>query len=158
MRSGELAHLAGVTVRTLRHYHQVGVLVEPERTSSGYRDYDVHDLIRVLRVRRLASLGIPLERMRALLDDTATDGDELLDALDAELAGRIERLTEQRALIARIRGANSAPDVPPELAPFLAVFATGSSPDLDRMDRDQSILLAHLAGDEGMPDIVRFYR
>ena len=45
MRSGELAALAGVTVRTLRHYHQIGLLPEPERGGNGYRDYDVHDLL-----------------------------------------------------------------------------------------------------------------
>ncbi|EED6225780.1 MerR family DNA-binding transcriptional regulator, partial [Salmonella enterica subsp. enterica serovar Haifa] len=49
MHSNELARLAGVTVRALRHYHQVGILAEPERRSNGYREYDVHDLIRVLR-------------------------------------------------------------------------------------------------------------
>lgn len=157
MRSGELARLAGVTVRTLRHYHQVGVLAEPGRRRNGYRDYDVHDLIRVLRIRRLASLGIPLERMPPLLDDAPAEGGVDLDELDAELAARIARLTEQRALIARLRDADGAPDLPPELAPFLAVFAAGSSPELARVDRDQSILLAHLAGDEGMPEIVRFY-
>lgn len=39
MRSGELAELAGVSVRTLRHYHRIGLLPEPPRTSAGYRTY-----------------------------------------------------------------------------------------------------------------------
>lgn len=124
MHSGELARLAGVTVRALRHYHQVGVLAEPERRSNGYREYDVHDLIRVLRIKRLASLGVPLERMPDLLDDARDDAGQLLDELDAELAAQIDRLTQQRDLIARLRDHNAAPDLPPELAPFLAVFAT----------------------------------
>lgn len=158
MHSGELARLAGVTVRTLRHYHQVGVLPEPERGANDYRSYDVHDLIRVVRIRRLASLGIPLERMSGLLDDTASDGGGLLAELDAELAAQIERLTQQRALIARLRAHDAAPDLPPELAPFLAVFeASGRSADLARIDRDQSVLLAHLVGDAGMPTLARFY-
>lgn len=162
MHSGELARLAGVTVRALRHYHQIGILAEPERRSNGYRSYDVHDLIRVLRIKRMASLGIPLERMPALLEDTANDNSDdagaLLDDLDAELAQQIERLTSQRSLIARLRDHHAAPDLPPELAPFLAVFAaTGISPELVRMDRDQSVLLAHLAGEEGMPQLADFY-
>jgi len=166
VHSAELARLADVTVRALRHYHQVGVLVEPERSSNGYRDYDVHDLIRVLRIKRLASLGIPLERMPDLLDDTGdragdeTDGGagELLDELDAELAGQIDRLTRQRALIAHLRAYGAAPDLPPELAPFLTVFAGASMPpELARFDRDQSVLLAHLAGEEGLPHLARFY-
>lgn len=159
MHSGELARLAGVTVRALRHYHQIGVLPEPERSSNGYRSYNVHDLIRVVRIKRLASLGIPLERMSDLLDDAASDGRGLLDELDAELAAQIERLTEQRDLIARLRAHNAPPDLPPELAPFLAVFAsTGLSPHLAKIDRDQSVLLAHLVGDEGMPYLARFYQ
>lgn len=157
MHSNELARLAGVTVRALRHYHQVGVLAEPDRRSNGYREYDVHDLIRVLRIKRLASLGIPLERMPDLLDDTGDDSGKLLDELDAELATQIDRLSTQRDVIARLRANNAAPDLPPELAPFLAVFATGVSPELAKFDRDQSVLLAHLAGDGGIPHIARFY-
>lgn len=157
MRSSELARLAGVTVRTLRHYHQIGLLAEPERRHNGYRSYDVHDLIRVVRIRRLASVGIPLERMPGLLDDEADDAG-LLDELDAELAAQIQRLTEQRAVLARLRAHGAAPDLPPELAPFLAAFASADlSPELVRMDRDQSILLAHLAGHDGMPELTRFY-
>lgn len=158
MHSGELARLAGVTVRALRHYHQVGVLAEPERTSNGYRSYDVHDLIRVLRIKRLAAVGVPLDRMPDLLDSD-TDASELLDELDAELAAQIERLTRQRELIAHLRAQAAAPDLPPDLTRFLAVFvAAGQSPDLTRMDRDQSVLLAHLAGEDGMPHLIRFYQ
>lgn len=158
MHSGELARLAGVTVRALRHYHRVGVLTEPDRHSNGYRDYDVHDLIRVLRIKRLASIGIPLERMPDLLDGTSDDAGEMLDELDTELAAQIEHLVKQRDTIALLRDSNAAPDLPPELAPFLAVFASaGVAPELARFDRDQSVLLAHLAGEDGLPHIARFY-
>ncbi|NJP65911.1 MerR family transcriptional regulator [Streptomyces spiramenti] len=161
MRSGELARLAGVTVRTLRHYHQVGVVAEPDRDSNGYRAYDVHDLVRVLRVRRLAALGVPLERMPGVLDDADGDGRgtvDLLDDLDRELADRMDRIARQREVIARLRDHRAAPDVPPELAPFLAVFAAAGLPaDVVRLDRDQSVLLAHFAGEEGMARLARFY-
>ncbi|MFC4554973.1 MerR family transcriptional regulator [Georgenia faecalis] len=157
MRSGELARLAGVTVRALRHYHQVGVLAEPGRDLNGYRRYDVHDLIRVLRIKRLAALGLALEQMPALLDDTGADTDGLLDALDRELAGQIRRLSAQREVVARLRDHRAAPDLPPELAPFLAAWSAGLSPDVARMDRDQSVLLAHLAGPEGVSQLARFY-
>lgn len=158
MHSGALARLAGVTVRALRHYHRVGVLAEPERGSNGYRAYDVHDLIRVLRIKRLASLGIALARMPSLLDDTSDDAGGLLDELDAELAGQIDRLTRQRDLIARLRDHDARPDVPPEIAPFLAVFAAGGlSPELARFDRDQSVLLAHFVGEDGMARLAPLY-
>lgn len=158
MRSGELARLAGVTVRALRHYHQLGVLPEPERRSNGYRHYDVRDLIRVLRIKRLASIGIPLEQMPGLLDDASSDPEHLLDELDAELAAQMDRLAEQRETIARLRVVGAAPDLPPELAPFLQLSAAaGISPELVQFDRDQTVLLAHFAGAEGMPYVAGFY-
>jgi DNA-binding transcriptional MerR regulator len=158
MRSSELARLAGVTVRALRHYHHEGVLPEPERGSNGYREYRVSDLVRVLRIRRLAAVGIPLDEMSSLLDGEPADAGDLLDTLDAELAAQIDRLTAQRSLIARLRATDAAPDVPPELAPHLAVLAAAGGPaGLASMDRDQSVLLAHLAGEEGMPRLTRLY-
>ena len=50
MRSNDVAKLAGVTVRTLRHYHQLGLLPEPPRQANGYRDYSPADVARVLRI------------------------------------------------------------------------------------------------------------
>ena len=159
MRSGELARLAGVTVRTLRHYHDVGVLTEPRRDSNDYRNYDLHDLVRLLRIKRLAAVGIPLERMSGLLDDADSgDTEALLDELDAELAVQIDQLTRRRAVIALLRDHRAAPDVPPELAPFFAAWAaSGISPELMKADREHSVLLAHLMGEEAMPQLAHFY-
>ncbi|MDF2560499.1 MAG: hypothetical protein K0R99_1945 [Microbacterium sp.] len=157
MQSSELARLAGVTVRSLRHWHQIGVLPEPARSANGYRDYDAVDFVRVLRIRRLASLGMPLERMGAVLD-RGENSTRILDDLDSELSAQIDRLTRQRELIARMRDAGASPDVPPELAPVVSAFvAAGLSPEMARFDRDQAVLLAHLAGEEGLPQLVRFY-
>jgi len=158
VRSGELARITGVTVRALRHYHQVGVLDEPPRSHNGYRRYGVQDVIRVLRIKRLAALGVSLERMPSLLDDPGDDGADVLDRLDAELAAEIDRLTRRRRLIARVRAEGAPLDSPPEIARFLALTADSyPSPDLAAFDRDQSILLAHLMGDSAMPGIERFY-
>jgi DNA-binding transcriptional MerR regulator len=93
VNSSELSSLAGVSIRTLRHYHQVGILDEPPRTTNRYRQYGVHDLIRVLRIRRLAALGISLEQMPSLLDDEDHGAGLVLDRLDDEIAAQIERLT-----------------------------------------------------------------
>ena len=155
MRSSELASLAGVTVRTLRHYHQVGVLPEAERGSNGYRNYTVHDLVRLLRIKHLAALGLPLERMPAVLDTEAADHVPLLDELEGAIDAEMARLASQRDLIRVLRANRSAPDLPPDLAPFVALLATGAeSSTLARIDRDQSVLLAHLVGDAGMPQLV----
>lgn len=158
MRSSEIAQLAGVTVRALRHYHLVGVLAEPPRLSNGYREYGVHDLIRILRIKQLASLGISLDRMPQILDGTGGDTVELLAELDRELEAQIERLTEQRSIIAQIRGMGAAPDVPLSLASAMKSLSAGASPDLAKFDRDQSVLLAHLAGEQNIPFITGLYQ
>jgi len=158
MRSHDLATLAQVSVRTLRHYHQVGVLPEPERSRNGYREYTVHDVVRLLRIKRLAALGIPLERMPAMLDNDADSQTDLLDQLDTDIDAQIARLQAQKTLIGLARLNEAAPDLPPELAQSLARFAaSGASPEMNRMDRDQVILLAHLAGDDGIDRLAQVY-
>ena len=158
MRSSELATLAGVTVRTLRHYHQVGILPEAERGSNGYRDYTVHDLVRLLRIKHLAALGLPLERMPAVLDTEAADHVPLLDELEGAIDAEMTRLASQRDLIRALRANRSAPDLPPALAPFVTLFASAAeSSVLSRIDRDQSLLLAQLVGESGMPQLVAVF-
>lgn len=125
MRSKEVADLAGVTVRTLRHYHHMGLLPEPPRSANGYRVYGATDVARVLRIKRLASLGISLQQVKEMLDEEGSDaaahsGNEALDALDAELAERIEHLQEQRRIIAELRERSISPDAPPAFAEHLA--------------------------------------
>ncbi|MDR1189588.1 MAG: MerR family transcriptional regulator [Bifidobacteriaceae bacterium] len=149
MRSAELARLAGVSVRALRHYHQIGVLAEPDRDLNGYRRYDVHDLVRVLRIRRLASLGMALDQMAPLLDDEAQDAASVLESLDRELADQIEHLQQQRQMIARLAELHVPPDVPVEWARhFEAYLAGGARSQWIRDDRDQAVLLASLIGPE----------
>ena len=65
---GQLASYAGVTVRAVRHYHQIGLLPEPERDASGYRTYQAAAVVRLIRIRTLAEAGVPLARVRELLD------------------------------------------------------------------------------------------
>jgi DNA-binding transcriptional MerR regulator len=158
MNSGELASIAGVTVRALRHYHQVGVLPEPARSANGYRNYGVQDLITLLQIKRLAALGVPLERIPAALSAADDGHTELLDSLDRELEAQIARLTAQRDLVAQLRTTSAALDLPPELGPFLAQWSSANpSKRLAKIDREQSILLAHLAGAEGMPHLVAMF-
>lgn len=158
MRSSELAELAGVSVRTLRHYHQIGILEEPDRSANGYRDYDVHDLVQVLRIKRLAGLGIALEAVPAVLGDTGAGHDAVLEQLDAELAAQVAALEEQRAVIARLRRDGAAPDLPPELARhWHALVGAGQSSRLAALDRDLILLLADVGGGAAVPLLTRLY-
>ncbi len=151
MRIGELAALAGVTVRTLRHPHQIGILPEPERGENRYRTYALRDLTRVLRIRSLSAAGVPLAEATALLDGRLTEDelDDLLATIDDELGRRIAELEAQRALVARARAAHAAPDLPASLDRVLATVARTRTV-LDGALHAQSVLLGPLMrGDDG---------
>lgn len=143
MRSSEIAQLAGVTVRALRHYHALGLLPEPERGENGYRNYGAHDLVTLLRIKRLASLGFSLECIDGMLEaeDEASAGDELA-ALDRELALRIADLERQRVSIAKLRAQGVRGHVPPEHARFIGALA-GCTDNRELVELDvDSVLLA----------------
>ncbi|GAA1613605.1 MerR family transcriptional regulator [Actinoplanes couchii] len=148
MNSAEVARLAGVSVRTLRHYHQIKILPEPVRRSNGYREYTVHDLILLLRVRRLTELGLALDEIPPLLESPERAA-AVLDELDRELAGQIELLTARRAMIARLRATGASPDTPVELAGLVEAAGRDLPADLARQDRDLMMLLHHGLDDRG---------
>lgn len=118
MRIGELAERAGTTTKTLRFYEQAGVLPPPDRTPSGYRDYDpaVLDMLGFVKAAQAAGLtlaeirevvavreaqGPPCEHVAALLDRHATD-------LDARIADLQAARVEVRRLRDRARALNPA--------------------------------------------------
>lgn len=79
---GELAKLANVTVRTLHHYEEISLLIPLERTEAGYRLYGPDEARRLQQIRLHRALGLPLERIRLLLDDPAlTRGQALREQL-----------------------------------------------------------------------------
>lgn len=108
----ELADLAGTTLNTVRHYHRLGLLEEPVRESNGYKRYTVHHLVRLLRIRRLSDLGVPLSQV----GEVTGGGNETADALrevDAGLQAQIEHLQGARAAIAAILSGEAPTDSPP---------------------------------------------
>lgn len=107
----ELAEIANTTVNTVRHYHQVGILPEPERAANGYKQYRVPHLVRLLRIRRLVELGIGLAQIAAM-DDTGSDAVGQIRALDAELEATIERLRGVRAELAQVLAHRAPAETP----------------------------------------------
>lgn len=91
---GQVAKLAGVTVRTLHHYDEVGLLSPSGRTSAGYRRYDDADLQRLQLVLYYRELGFPLEEITAIIDDPAADPAAHLRRQHELLTVRIKRLQE----------------------------------------------------------------
>ena len=67
MRIGELAGAVGVDTPTIRFYESVGLLPEPARLPSGYRDYDQSDVERLRFVRQARSLDLPLDDIAQIL-------------------------------------------------------------------------------------------
>jgi len=91
---GEVSALVGITVRTLHHYDERGLLSPRGRTDSGYRLYSERDLERLQEILGWRALGFSLEEIRELLDDPGHDRlsalrtqRELVDAELARLAG-----------------------------------------------------------------------
>lgn len=96
---GELARLAGVTVRTLHHYDRIGLVQPSERTSAGYRSYDAPDLERLHQVLVYRELGFPLDEVATLLDDPDADPVAHLRRQHRLLRERLERTS---ALVAAV--------------------------------------------------------
>ncbi|WP_280384158.1 MerR family transcriptional regulator [Nocardia wallacei] len=140
----EIAELAGTSLRAVRHYHEVGLLEEPERRSNGYKQYGVAHLVRLLRIKRLVDLGFSLSQI-AEMGDADHHPEEALRALDAELAATIERLQRARMELGVILG-RSAPtpiDLPPELVP-----APGTP--MSEADRSFVTVMSRVLGPAGM--------
>jgi MerR family transcriptional regulator, thiopeptide resistance regulator len=95
---GEVARLAGVSVRTLHHYDRIGLLTPGVRTGAGYRGYDEADIARLQRVLAYRELGFALDDIRTLLDD---DDDPVarLRRQHGLVLERMERLAQIAAVL-----------------------------------------------------------
>jgi len=96
---GELARHAGVSVRTLHHYEEIGLLVPSGRTDAGHRRYSRSDVARLARIKAMTALGFSLEQVRNCLEDEAWSP---LRLVETHLQRARETLEEQRALCARL--------------------------------------------------------
>ncbi|MFD3620835.1 MerR family transcriptional regulator [Streptomyces sp. NPDC058676] len=142
MRIGELAAAVGVTTRTVRHYHHLGLLPEPERLGNGYRDYTLRHAVVLARIRRLTELGLGLAEVRDVLaEDAGKDLVEVLSELDEDLARQEAAIREQRA---RLRGLIQQGSLPAEgpVSPELAALfsAVGQVSDSPMAVKDREIL------------------
>jgi DNA-binding transcriptional MerR regulator len=96
---GDLARLAGVSVRTLHHYDQIGLLPPSGRTASGYRRYAYADLERLQRILAYRELGFSLDEVAKILDDPDLDPVEHLRRQHTLVAEKVQRLQQQLAAI-----------------------------------------------------------
>jgi DNA-binding transcriptional MerR regulator len=98
----QAAAFAGVTVKTIRHYHQNGLIDEPRRDSSGYRRYGTADLLRLVQVRTLAGAGVPLAEIGTILDADPDQFATALVAVEESLTSRIEELIARRETLRQL--------------------------------------------------------
>jgi DNA-binding transcriptional MerR regulator len=110
-----LAELAGTSRRTVRHYHELGLLPEPARRANGYQRYGVEHLVRLVRIRRLTRLGLTLPQIAAL-GDTERLPAEVARDLDAEITRTIAQLHEARAELAEMVEHAAPLDLPAHVA------------------------------------------
>jgi MerR family transcriptional regulator, thiopeptide resistance regulator len=89
---GAVAALTGVSVRTLHHYDHIGLVVPSVRTPAGYRGYTDADIERLHLVLVYRSIGMPLDEIRTLLDDSSADVLEHLRRQHTLLQEQAERL------------------------------------------------------------------
>ncbi|GAB3898183.1 MerR family transcriptional regulator [Kibdelosporangium lantanae] len=149
---GQLADYAGVTTKAIRHYHERGLLAEPDRDSSGYRRYDAQHALTLVKIRTLANAGVPLARVKDLLD---ADPDTLAAAIaeiDHDIQDHIARLRRVRTELAQLRGGDRL-FVTPDVADYLdELRELGISDRQVHLERDGWILM-HTAAPE---DVTRW--
>jgi DNA-binding transcriptional MerR regulator len=112
-RVGELARRTGVTVRTLHHYDELGLLSPARRTRAGHRLYGEADVVKLLRIRALVQLGCPLADVAALLRRRDFAPVRVLELQLERLRGQLaqtQRLCQRlESLLQRLRGDGEVP-------------------------------------------------
>jgi len=110
VKIGDAAAFAGTTPRAIRHYHEIGLLPEPERGSDDRRRYGYEDMIRLLWIRKMADAGVALDDIRDAFADTASaDADSehgiagILERLEETLVAQEAELRRQRTAVQRMR-------------------------------------------------------
>ena len=139
---GQLAAYAGVTVRAVRHYHQIGLLPEPERDASGYRRYGATAVVSLIKIRTLASASVPLSQIGQMLEADAPAFAEAVQRIDSHLRDEIERLEASRKQISQLAAGDSLA-LPPEVISYLdRLREIGASERMVEAERDGWILVA----------------
>lgn len=161
LRIGELAELAGVTTRTIRHYHHIGLLPEPEREGNGYRAYQLRDAVRLLRIRRLVELGLNLDEVA----DTLADGEgrelrEILTGLEADLAAQERRIAQRRRRINELLARGGDLSRPAGQEAVLTELERTAGPDHPGIERERLVtdLIEPAVGAAQAPQAWEAYR
>ncbi len=138
----QLASYAGTTVRAVRHYHHTGLLPEPGRDRSGYRRYDAHAVVELIRIRTLADAGVPLARVAQLLAADEAEFAAAVAEVDTRLRAEIRERQRHRERVAQLAAGDSLA-LPVEAVAYLDQMRRLGLPELlIGGERDAWILVA----------------
>src|SRR4249920_3143143 len=108
---GQIAKLSGLSVRSLHHYDETGLLCPSERSDAGYRLYSESDVERLHQIQALRWLELPLSEVKEILDRDGATIPEVVDRKIAALTMQIEQATELRTRLVSLRTRHLQGDV-----------------------------------------------
>jgi transcriptional regulator, merR family len=146
-----ISDLVGITVRTLRYYHQIGLLREPKRTTKGLL-YDETHLLTLLRIKRFSMMSLTLDEIADIIHTpTSPRARRILLELDQALADRVAEIESQRRVIEECLRDNTPVDILPRFARHLAALRRLGNYDTTAADK----ALEELAAGYGSEEVAR---
>ena len=140
MKVGELARRAGLSVRTLHHYDEIGLLRPAERTPSGHRLYGSAEVRRLHQIASLRQVGLSLDAIAACLDRDGVTLERTLDMQIERLREDVARQERLCGLLERLRGrlaqgGVSVDELTETIALTVRIESYYTPEQLDRLDR-----------------------
>ena len=102
LRTGQLAKLTGVNVETIRYYERLGLIDEPQRLKSGYRQYTEEYVSRIKFIKRAQGLGFSLQEISELLA-LRVEADSVCEAVQRRAEAKIQDINEKMQLLEQMR-------------------------------------------------------
>ncbi|MCL8024849.1 MerR family transcriptional regulator [Nocardioides bruguierae] len=144
LQIGEVAERVGLSLRSIRYYEEMRLVVPADRSAGGFRLYADADVDRLLLIKRMKPLGFPLEAMRDLL--------EVVDALDAGAAGAQRAALLERLAAVHAQATERAEKARRELG-MAEEFATGLGDRLEALsDAPAGVPIDGPTHGAGVPD------
>jgi DNA-binding transcriptional MerR regulator len=154
VKIGDAASFVDITPRAIRHYHEIGLLPEPERGSDNRRRYGYNEMIRLLWIRKMADAGVALDDIRDAFAETTpprADSDNdvagVLERLEESLTLKEAELQRQRAAVEQMRTRGSRMGL---LSEFVTDrFESLPAGSLRRADLDNLLVIERVFGPLG---------
>ncbi|GGY78212.1 MerR family transcriptional regulator [Cellvibrio zantedeschiae] len=122
LKVGQLAKQVCLSVRTLHHYDEIGLLSPSVRTDAGHRLYNTKDISRLHRIQALKQLGIPLQKIADIIQENSQPLPDIIAQQIANLERELEQATQLKAKLIKLQeNLNTAHE--PDIAGWLDTLA-----------------------------------